>query len=192
METLKSITLPESLVSIGKNAFQACKALESITIPKNVSRNRWRQHFQTDSSLATAEILGPVKELTGTTGVFLGCTALKNVTLPDTLTNIGTGTFNGCASLEKIDLPAGLTEIGREAFNGCESLKEAIIPDGVTEIPSYAFTGCLALEKVELPEGITSIGEYAFDLTAENDDGDLVNENPKLQSHQYSLHGHFY
>lgn len=37
METLKSITLPESLVSIGKNAFQACKALESITIPKNVS-----------------------------------------------------------------------------------------------------------------------------------------------------------
>ena len=112
----------------------------------------------------------------------MGCAALKNVTLPDTLTNIGTGTFNGCASLEKIDLPAGLTEIGKEAFNGCESLKEAIIPDGVTEIPSYAFTGCLALEKVELPEGITSIGEYAFDLTAENDSGEYVNENPKLES----------
>ena len=112
----------------------------------------------------------------------MGCAALKNVTLPDTLTNIGTGTFNGCAYLEKIDLPAGLTEIGREAFNGCESLKEAIIPDGVTEIPSYAFTGCLALEKVELPEGITSIGEYAFDLTAENDSGEYVNENPKLES----------
>ena len=181
METLKSITLPESLVSIGKNAFQACKALESITIPKNVSEIGGGA-FSNCSSLATAEILGPVKELTGTTGVFLGCAALKNVTLPDTLTNIGTGTFNGCASLEKIDLPAGLTEIGREAFNGCESLKEAIIPDGVTEIPSYAFTGCLALEKVELPEGITSIGEYAFDLTAENDSGEYVNENPKLES----------
>ncbi|MFR7447203.1 MAG: leucine-rich repeat protein [Evtepia gabavorous] len=181
METLKSITLPESLVSIGKNAFQACKALESITIPKNVSEIGGGA-FSNCSSLATAEILGPVKELTGTTGVFLGCAALKNVTLPDTLTNIGTGTFNGCASLEKIDLPAGLTEIGKEAFNGCESLKEAIIPDGVTEIPSYAFTGCLALEKVELPEGITSIGEYAFDLTAENDSGEYVNENPKLES----------
>ena len=181
METLKSITLPESLVSIGKNAFQACKALESITIPKNVSEIGGGA-FSNCSSLATAEILGPVKELTGTTGVFLGCAALKNVTLPDTLTNIGTGTFNGCASLEKIDLPAGLTEIGREAFNGCESLKEAVIPSGVTEIPDYAFTGCLALEKVELPEGITSIGEYAFDLTAENDSGDYVNENPKLKS----------
>lgn len=75
-----------------------------------------------------------------------------------------------------------MTEIGKEAFNGCESLKEAIIPDGVTEIPAYAFTGCLALEKVELPEGITSIGEYAFDLTAENDSGEYVNENPKLES----------
>ena len=181
METLKSITLPESLVSIGKNAFQACKALGSITIPKNVSEIGGGA-FSNCSSLVTAEILGPVKELTGTTGVFLGCAAMKNVTLPDTLTNIGTGTFNGCASLEKIDLPAGLTEIGREAFNGCESLKEAVIPSGVTEIPDYAFTGCLALEKVELPEGITSIGEYAFDLTAENDSGDYVNENPKLKS----------
>ena len=36
--------------------------------------------------------------------------------------------------------------------------------------------------KVELPEGITSIGEYAFDLTAENDSGEYVNENPKLES----------
>ena len=181
MKTLKSITLPESLVSIGKNAFSACKALESITIPKNVSEVGGGA-FANCSSLVTAEILGPVKELTGTTGVFLGCAALKNVTLPDTLTNIGTGTFNGCTSLERIDLPAGLAEIGREAFNGCESLKEAIIPSGVTEIPDYAFTGCLALEKVELPEGITSIGEYAFDLTAENDSGDYVNENPKLES----------
>ena len=85
METLKSITLPESLVSIGKNAFQACKALESITIPKNVSEIGGGA-FSNCSSLATAEILGPVKELTGTTGVFLGCAALKNVTLPDTLT----------------------------------------------------------------------------------------------------------
>ena len=145
METLKSITLPESLVSIGKNAFSACKALESITIPKNVSEIGGGA-FANCSSLVTAEILGPVKELTGTTGAFLGCAALKNVTLPDTLTSIGTGTFNGCTSLERIDLPAGLTEIGREAFNGCESLKEAIIPSGVTEIPDYAFTGCLALE----------------------------------------------
>lgn len=181
METLKSITLPESLVSIGKNAFSACKALESITIPKNVSEIGGGA-FANCSSLVTAEILGPVKELTGTTGAFLGCAALKNVTLPDTLSNIGTGTFNGCTSLERIDLPAGLTEIGREAFNGCESLKEAIIPSGVTEIPGFAFTGCLALEKVELPEGITSIGEYAFDLTAENDNGDYVNESPKLES----------
>ena len=181
METLKSITLPESLISIGKTAFRACKALESITIPKNVSEIG-DGAFTGCSNLITAEILGPVKELTGTTGVFLGCAALKNVTLPDTLTNIGTGTFNGCTSLEKIDLPEGLTEIGREAFNGCESLKEAIIPSGVTKIPDFAFTGCLALEKVELPEGITSIGEYAFDLTVDKTgNGDFVNENPKLK-----------
>ena len=181
METLKSITLPESLVSIGKTAFRACKSLKSITIPKNVSEIGGGA-FSSCSSLITAEILGPVKELTGTTGVFLGCAALKNVTLPDTLTSLGNGAFNGCKALEEINLPKGLTEIGREAFNGCESLKEAIIPSGVTKIPDFAFTGCLALEKVELPEGITSIGEYAFDLTVDKTgNGDFVNENPKLK-----------
>ena len=181
METLKSITLPESLVSIGKTAFRACKSLKSITIPKNVSEIGGGA-FSSCSSLTSVEILGPVKELTGTSGVFSGCTALKNVTLPDTLTSLGNGAFNGCKALEEINLPKGLTEIGREAFNGCESLKEAIIPSGVTKIPDFAFTGCLALEKVELPEGITSIGEYAFDLTVDKtDNGDFVNENPKLK-----------
>lgn len=181
METLKSITLPESLVSIGKTAFRACKSLKSITIPKNVSEIGGGA-FSSCSSLTSVEILGPVKELTGTSGVFSGCTALKNVTLPDTLTSLGNGAFNGCKALEEINLPKGLTEIGREAFNGCESLKEAIIPSGVTKIPDSAFTGCLALEKVELPEGITSIGEYAFDLTVDKTgNGDFVNENPKLK-----------
>lgn len=181
METLKSITLPESLVSIGKTAFRACKSLKSITIPKNVSEIGGGA-FSSCSSLTSVEILGPVKELTGTSGVFSGCTALKNVTLPDTLTSLGNGAFNGCKALEEINLPKGLTEIGREAFNGCESLKEAIIPSGVTKIPDFAFTGCLALEKVELPEGITSIGEYAFDLTVDKTgNGDFVNENPKLK-----------
>lgn len=181
METLKSITLPESLVSIGKTAFRACKSLKSITIPKNVSEIGGGA-FSSCSSLTSVEILGPVKELTGTSGVFSGCTALKNVTLPDTLTSLGNGAFNGCKALEEINLPKGLTEIGREAFNGCESLKEAIIPSGVTKIPDFAFTGCLALEKVELPEGITSIGKYAFDLTVDKTgNGDFVNENPKLK-----------
>ena len=181
METLKSITLPESLVSIGKTAFRACKSLKSITIPKNVSEIGGGA-FSSCSSLTSVEILGPVKELTGTSGVFSGCTALKNVTLPDTLTSLGNGAFNGCKALEEINLPKGLTEIGWEAFNGCESLKEAIIPSGVTKIPDFAFTGCLALEKVELPEGITSIGEYAFDLTVDKTgNGDFVNENPKLK-----------
>ena len=181
METLKSITLPESLVSIGKTAFRACKSLKSITIPKNVSEIGGGA-FSSCSSLTSVEILGPVKELTGTSGVFSGCTALKNVTLPDTLTSLGNGAFNGCKALEEINLPKGLTEIGREAFNGCESLKEAIIPSGVTKIPDFAFTGCLALEKVELPEGITSIGEYAFDLTVDKTgNGGFVNENPKLK-----------
>ena len=64
METLKSITLPESLVSIGKTAFRACKSLKSITIPKNVSEIGGGA-FSSRSSLTSVEILGPVKELTG-------------------------------------------------------------------------------------------------------------------------------
>ena len=170
METLKSIILPESLVSIGKMAFRACKSLESITIPENVSEIG-DGAFSSCSSLATVKILGPVKELTGINGVFSGCTELKTITLPDTLTILGNRTFNGCKALETINLPESLTEIGERAFFQCTSLKNVNIPNGVKTVGKQVFGNCNSLELAVIPASVTSIGQQAFQKAFDDGDG---------------------
>lgn len=156
---IKTIQLPEHLVSIGSNAFSVCNNLESISLPNGLTE---------------------ISE-----NAFMGCKILKQVILPEGLMKIGNNAFCGCSSLESIIFPMGLTEIGGGAFSMCDSLKDVYIPDSVitlgggvfytcpalesirlplyiTEIPSYSFCGCSSLTSINIPNQVTSIGESAF------------------------------
>lgn len=176
--TLKSISFPSTLESIGKDAFLGNKALENVIIPENVTE-LGTGAFSGCTGLKTVAIQGSITELNQT---FNGCSALETATLPDTIEVIGEYTFNGCKKLDLDALPSNLRELGQYAFNECESLTKAVVPSGVTEIPEMAFTGCLSLEQIVLPDGITSIGDYAFDLTKDDGSGNYVNNDPKLAS----------
>ena len=173
---IQSITLPDSLERIGKDAFLDCKALKEIVIPENVTEIG-ESAFGRCTSLEKAEIKGNVTELNGT---FMGCSSLSEVIIPDTVTVIGDRTFSNCSKLTDFDF-SNITSIGKEAFENCQSLQEVSFNKGITEIPEMAFAGCISLKKISLPEGITTIGDYAFDLTVENEEGDLANENPQLE-----------
>ena len=87
---------------------------------------------------------------------------MKNIEIPDGVTNIEGGAFKDCSSLESIEIPDGVTDIGAEAFSGCSSLKSIEIPDGVTGIAGGAFSGCSSLKNIEIPDGVTSIEWGAF------------------------------
>ena len=89
-------------------------------------------------------------------------TSLISITLPTSLTSIGTCALTGCASLALTSLPDGLTKIGNDAFRGCASLALTSLPDGLTRIGNRAFCECTSLVLTSLPDGITSIGAYAF------------------------------
>ena len=98
---------------------------------------------------------------------FYGCTALKSVTLPSTLTTISGGianygAFRGCTALESITLPENLTTIEAMAFRGCSSLKSITFPDSLTELGENAFRECTNLERVVYGNGLTSTGVGAF------------------------------
>ena len=74
--------------------------------------------------------------------VFEGCTGLRNVTLPASLTQIDEKAFRGCTGLTSISLPANLTEIGEFAFYDCKGLTSVHLPASLTTIDQYAFYGC--------------------------------------------------
>jgi len=105
------------------------------------------------------------KTVTEIGGAFFGKAGLAGVTIPETVTSIGTQAFMGCTKLKSIELPSPLTYIGAHAFNGT-GLTSVIIPYGVESVGTLAFYNCGSLEKVYFaPYGnLQSIGVNAFGM----------------------------
>gem|GEM_PF-6637403 len=88
---------------------------------------------------------------------------LKSITLPSSLTSIGSNAFYFCSSLASpIVIPSGVTKIEDYVFLLCSGIPSITIPEGVTSIGAYVFTGCSSLTSIEIPSTVTSIGAYAF------------------------------
>ena len=103
-----------------------------------------------------------VKEYEIAERAFYGCTALKSVTIPESVTGIGHYAFSDCFGLTSVIIPDSVTSIGSFAFSYCENLTSVIIPDSVTSIGNGAFRYCNSLTSVTIGSGVQSIGSSAF------------------------------
>jgi len=99
--SMTSITIPNSVTSIGRDAFSGCTGLTSITIPNSVTS------------------IGM--------DAFSGCTGLTSITIPNSVTSISYYAFSGCTSLTSVTIPNSVTSIGMNAFRGCTGLTSITI-----------------------------------------------------------------
>ncbi|MEI6754419.1 MAG: leucine-rich repeat protein [Paludibacter sp.] len=154
---IKNITLPESIISIGENAFHF-SSLKSINIPNSVKTIAKDAFYQ---CIHLTSITLPESVTTLGDEAFIYCGALATVNLPKNLTSIGIGVFCYCSSLTTITIPESVTTIKDNAFNnsGIKSLK---LPSGLTSIGSQAFEACNNLTNVEMPGTMNFIGGLAF------------------------------
>lgn len=95
-------------------------------------------------------------------GAFQGQEALKNVTLPGSVDELGEDTFAQCISLTSVTLPEGLTAIRKHAFSGCTALRSITLPASLQVIEDGAFDGCSALAEVNFLNRWTVVGKTAF------------------------------
>ncbi|MDO4511355.1 MAG: leucine-rich repeat protein [Bacteroidales bacterium] len=93
---------------------------------------------------------------------FANCSALEEVTIPNSVTNLEESVFNDSKALKKVTLGNGIKSIESWTFSGCVSLAEVVIPEGVEEIQSLAFQKCFALERIVLPASVTYVDAWAF------------------------------
>ena len=188
---ITSVTIPESITSIGGCIFWGCTNLSKIQVSKNNkvydSRNNCNAIIETAENKLIAGcknsvILNGIKSIKQ--GAFLGCTGLTDIEIPNSVTELddsafgGTGikslnipgsikvmgwdVFSNCQQLEEVDISYGVKKIGWGAFSNCEKLKKVTIPNSVIEIGERSFEYCSALENVSIPDGVIIIGMRAF------------------------------
>ena len=109
---------------------------------------------------------------------FSYCTALRTVTIPESVTSIGKYAFQGCTSLSGVNIPEGVTVLKTAVFYRCTSLRTLTIPESVTSIGASAFSRSSLSSVTVIPESVTCIGEFAFYetpyLTARQEEDPLV------------------
>jgi len=93
---------------------------------------------------------------------FRGCCSLASITIPNSVTSIGSYAFYYCYSLTSIIIPDSVTSINTYAFQDCYSLALVMIPNSVTSISGYVFYYCYSLASIAISNGVTSIGNNVF------------------------------
>lgn len=157
--SLKAIDIPEGVTEIGDNAFQSCIALESAVLPEGLS-STGSGVFKNCISLASVTLPDSVSIISNS--MFLNCASLNEVSLGDGVMVIAGLAFSGCSSLETIFLPDSLKYIGSSGFSDCTSLAELTVPEGVTELGRSVFDGCAALKEIYLPASLEAAGDDIF------------------------------
>ena len=173
--SLVTISIPESVTSVGESAFFNCIDLANIYITDvaawmNLSfANENSDPMRVSSKDKNLYLDGePVTHLvipSGVTGIeayrLSHCT-FQGVTIPDTVTKIGSHAFLECKNLKEVTVPGSVKSLGNYIFKGCTSLESAILENGITTTGRGTFEDCNKLVSLDLAESVTTIGAYAL------------------------------
>ena len=149
-------SFPQYVESIGNKAFYGCTSLG--TVPEGTDRTQegFYKEFGIDFGNATS-----LKHIGAY--AFYGCSGIEEIDLSATqVTAVEASTFNGCTALRVVTLPTTVTEIGDLAYDGCSSLTTVTGTDNVKYVCAYAFHNCVSLDTIAIPAD-AEVADTAFD-----------------------------
>lgn len=190
---VRRLHIPDFITSVGSWSFKNCRNVTDLYIPDglipeshsfydtlervesiNVGKNNRVYHADGNCLIETASkklILGCNNSRIPADGsvetilhmAFYRCMGLKEIDVPESVTEIGQAAFFQCVSLRSVRLHAGLKLINNRAFCKCRSLSEIILPDGLTFIGTKAFMYCKNIREIRIPASVTLMEKNVFD-----------------------------
>lgn len=172
-EKLKTVTLPEGIVSVGVACFNGCKCLETVHLPgtlESLSYSMFEQCVKLKHVFINRGKLKTIESF-----AFINCTSLNSFAIPSTVTRIGENIFRNCQSIQRIVVDGSnenykavdgvlFTNDGKGliAYPPGNSRTDYSIPDGVEYIGNSAFYNARNLKRVYFPNSLKSISHIGF------------------------------
>ena len=149
---LQTLTLNNTLLKIGDNAFSGC-SIKELILPDSI-KSIGKFSFDNCDELTKVKLSANLKTIPEQ--AFLGCEQLQEIKLPDNLEVIESNAFTSCRSLENIVLPSDLKKIKFGAFSNCQKLKSITLPSSLNEIGQSVFADCIRLSSLTFAEGYSN------------------------------------
>lgn len=157
---IETISLPNSVESIGDRAFFQCTSLKNIVVG-NKLRSIGSQAFYNCSALEDFELPEGLQEIAPS--AFLSCKSFKSVRIPSSVESIGASAFYNCSNLESAIIGDKVSQVQDRVFGACSNLKTVYIGKSVVEFGVDVFSGCYKIEEVKwMPKKINTRGVNLF------------------------------
>ncbi|MBR5062144.1 MAG: leucine-rich repeat protein [Prevotella sp.] len=158
------INIPSSangyqVINIGDYALGSCQGITSVTIPNTVTSMGWAPFYYCTSltSVSLPESLTSISS-----EAFMGCSGLTSIDIPNSVTAIGANTFKNCTGLTSVTIPNSVTYIGRWAFQDCTAIQSLSLGNSVVTIGELAFQNLPELTSLFIPKSVTSMSYNSF------------------------------
>lgn len=175
---IESVTLPDSLTTIEKNAFYNCEKLKSVTIPKNVSTIGLAAFVEGmwDSSLTEIKVDpenpyfsekdGVVFSKDGTKLIVFPSGRSGDYQIPEGTTRVEDYAFYYCVNVSSVTIPGSVKSLGEGAFGNCSSLTQVVLNEGLEEVGEYAFQSSSKIRDIIIPASVKKVGQNGFRLSS--------------------------
>ena len=141
-----------------------------IIIPEKVKGNDGVEYIVASLGASSFKGCSGLKSITIPSSVtslgdycFFSCSGLTSITIPSSVTSLGYGCFSYCSNLTSITIPSSVTSLGASCFYGCSGLTSITIPSSVTSLGDDCFYGCSRLTSITIPSSVTSLGDNCFE-----------------------------